>query len=40
LALPLLAQYLGGGAGTVGGEAFLAVVSAVAFATILASSPV
>jgi cation/acetate symporter len=36
LALPLLAQYLGGGAGTVGGEAFLAVVSAVAFATILA----
>ena len=36
LALPLLAEYLGGGAGTVGGQAFLAVVSAVAFATILA----
>ena len=36
LALPLLAEYLGGGAGTVGGAAFLAVVSAVAFATILA----
>ncbi len=36
LALPLLAQYLGGGADSVGGQAFLAVVSAVAFATILA----
>jgi cation/acetate symporter len=36
LALPLLAQYLGGGAGTLGGEVFLAVVCAVAFATILA----
>jgi cation/acetate symporter len=36
LALPLLAQYLGGGAGTLGGEIFLAVVCAVAFATILA----
>jgi cation/acetate symporter len=36
LALPLLAQYLGGGAGTFGGEIFLAFVCAVAFATILA----
>ncbi len=36
LALPLLAQYLGGGPGSIGGQAFLAVVSAVAFATILA----
>ncbi len=36
LAVPLLAQYLGGGEGTVGGQAFLAFVSAVAFATILA----
>lgn len=36
LALPLLAQYLGGGPGTVGGQVFLAFVSAVAFATILA----
>ncbi|WP_292442204.1 cation acetate symporter [Methylibium sp.] len=36
LALPLLAQYLGGGAGTLGGQFFLAVVCAVAFATILA----
>ena len=36
MAAPLLAQVLGGGAGTLGGEAFLAFVSAVAFATILA----
>lgn len=36
MAAPLLAQVLGGGAGTIGGEAFLAFVSAVAFATILA----
>jgi len=36
LALPLLAQYLGGGVGSVGGQVFLAVVCAVAFATILA----
>lgn len=36
LALPLLAQFLGGGPGTLGGQAFLAFVSAVAFATILA----
>ena len=36
LALPLLAQYLGGGPGSIGGEIFLAIVVAVAFATILA----
>ncbi|MGY2492596.1 solute symporter family protein [Cupriavidus sp. CP313] len=36
LALPLLAQYLGGGAGTFGGQFFLACVCAVAFAAILA----
>lgn len=36
LALPLLAQFLGGGEGSFGGQAFLAFVSAVAFATILA----
>ncbi len=36
LALPLLAQYLGGGPGSVGGQIFLASISAVAFATILA----
>ena len=36
LALPLLAQYLGGGPGSVLGQAFLAFVAAVAFATILA----
>lgn len=36
MAAPLLAQFLGGGAGTFGGEAFLAFVSAAAFATILA----
>jgi cation/acetate symporter len=32
----LLAQYLGGGAGTIGGDLFLAFVCAVAFTTILA----
>jgi cation/acetate symporter len=36
LALPLLAQYLGGGPDSIGGQAFLALVAAVAFATILA----
>jgi cation/acetate symporter len=36
LALPLLAQALGGGAGSFGGQVFLAIVCAVAFATILA----
>ncbi|MFG1215168.1 cation acetate symporter [Xanthobacter flavus] len=36
LALPLLAQHLGGGADSIGGQVFLAVVVAVAFATILA----
>jgi cation/acetate symporter len=36
LAAPNLAQFLGGGAGTFGGDLFLAVVAAVAFATILA----
>jgi cation/acetate symporter len=36
LAVPYLAENLGGGAGSVGGDAFLAIVAAVAFATILA----
>jgi len=36
LAAPNLAAELGGGAGTVGGDAFLAIIAAVAFATILA----
>jgi cation/acetate symporter len=36
LATPLLAEKLGGGAGSVGGDLFLAIISAVAFATILA----
>jgi cation/acetate symporter len=36
LAAPLLAEEVGGGAGTVGGDLFLAVIAAVAFATILA----
>jgi cation/acetate symporter len=36
LATPLLAEKLGGGGGTVGGDLFLAIISAVAFATILA----
>jgi len=36
LALPLLAQYLGGGVGTLGGQVFLAAICAIAFAAILA----
>ena len=36
LAAPLLAQEVGGGAGSIGGDAFLAIISAIAFATILA----
>jgi cation/acetate symporter len=36
LAAPNLAQELGGGAGTFGGDLFLAVIAGVAFATILA----
>ena len=36
LAAPNLAAELGGGAGTVGGDMFLAIIAAVAFATILA----
>jgi cation/acetate symporter len=36
LAAPLLAEELGGGVGTVGGDLFLAIIAAVAFATILA----
>jgi cation/acetate symporter len=36
LASPLLAEYLGGGEGTTGGAVLLALISAVAFATILA----
>jgi cation/acetate symporter len=36
LAAPNLAQFLGGGAGTFGGDLFLAVIAGVAFATILA----
>ena len=36
LAAPNLAQELGGGAGSFGGDLFLAVIAAVAFATILA----
>jgi cation/acetate symporter len=36
LAAPNLAQFLGGGEGSVGGDALLAIVAAVAFATILA----
>ena len=36
LAAPLLAQTVAGGEGTIGGDAFLAIISAVAFATILA----
>src|SRR5687768_13044679 len=37
LAAPLLAEEVGGGAGTVGGDLFLAIIAAVAFATILAA---
>jgi cation/acetate symporter len=36
LAAPNLAEELGGGAGTAGGDIFLAVIAAIAFATILA----
>ncbi|WP_028987760.1 solute symporter family protein [Thermicanus aegyptius] len=36
MAAPLLAQYLAGGPGTVGGELFMATIAAVAFATIVA----
>src|SRR3954452_20271063 len=36
LAIPTLAEALGGGSGSTGGEIFLAVISAVALATILA----
>jgi cation/acetate symporter len=36
LAAPNLAEFLGGGAGTVGGDLFLAIIAGVAFATILA----
>jgi cation/acetate symporter len=36
LAAPLLAQFVGGGANTFGGQFFLAFIGAVAFATILA----
>jgi cation/acetate symporter len=36
LAAPSLAQFLGGGSGSAGGDVFFAVISAVAFATILA----
>jgi cation/acetate symporter len=36
LAVPLLAETLGGGSGSAGGDIFLAIVSAVALATILA----
>jgi cation/acetate symporter len=36
LAAPRLAEFIGGGAGTFGGDLFLAIIAAVAFATILA----
>jgi cation/acetate symporter len=36
LAAPNLAQYLGGGEGTFGGDLFLALIAGIAFATILA----
>lgn len=36
LTLPLLAQFLGGGKGTLGGDVMLGIVAAVAIATILA----
>ncbi len=36
MAAPMIAQYVGGGAGTIGGDLFLAFVCAVAFSTIIA----
>ncbi|TMZ39917.1 cation acetate symporter, partial [Klebsiella pneumoniae] len=36
MAAPLLALYLGGGPGTIGGEIFMATIAAVSFATIVA----
>jgi cation/acetate symporter len=36
VAAPMLAEYLGGGEGTLGGAVMLAVIGAIAFATILA----
>lgn len=36
MAAPLLAQYLGGGPGTIGGEIFMSTIAAVSFATIVA----
>jgi cation/acetate symporter len=36
MAAPLLAQYLGGGPGSIGGEMFMAAIAAVSFATIVA----
>ena len=36
LAAPLLAEFLGGGSGTTGGDVFFAIISGIAFATILA----
>lgn len=36
MAAPLLAEYLGGGPGTIGGELFMAAVAAISFATIVA----
>ena len=36
MAAPLLAQYLGGGPGSLGGEIFMSTIAAVSFATIVA----
>lgn len=36
VAAPMLAEYLGGGSGSVGGAVMLAIIGAIAFATILA----
>jgi cation/acetate symporter len=36
MAAPMIAQYVGGGAGSIGGDMFLAFVCAVAFSTIIA----
>ncbi|RFU66030.1 solute symporter family protein [Peribacillus glennii] len=36
LAAPLLAQFVGGGAGSIGGEFFMAFLSAIAFVTVIA----